>query len=142
MWEGDPPDSIDVIRFDGSENNLYSKVYKVTFFHYQNNDTLKYFIGRLFKHLDFSVSDSIDHDLGYILPDVSIINEDVLNMEKEQLEWIVTLESRNIIPIFSIYKSPFHPTENILSPITLQITNSIDIQSVISIMFKPYSFDD
>ena len=90
----------------------------------------------------FSTTDSIDYELGYILPEFSEENEYIYNIYNKQIQWIVTVELRNITPIFTLYKSPDHPNyEDILSPITLQTTNFIDVQSIISILFSPNTFE-
>ena len=142
IWDGNPPDSIYIKRFDGSADNFNSRVLEALFFHYQLPDTINYFIGRLFDALEFSTTDSIDYELGYILPEFSEENEYFYNIYNKQIQWIVTVESRNIIPIFTLYKSPdHHEYEDVLSPITLQTTNSIDVQSIISILFSPNTFE-
>ena len=142
IWGGFPPDSIYVKRFDGSDDNFNSRVLEAIFFHYQHSDTINYFIGRLFDAIEFSTTDSIDYELGYILPEFSEENEYIYNIYNKQIQWIVTVETRNITPIFTLYKTPDHPNyEDILSPITLQTTNFIDVQSIISILFSPNTFE-
>ena len=141
IWEGSPPDSVYVTRYDGDHNNFNSRALEVIFFHYQP-DTVSYFIGRLFDALEFSTTDSIDYELGYILPEFSETNEYIFNMYTKQIQWIVTVEPRNIVPIFTLYKSPNHPThENVLSPLTLQTTNSVEVQSIMSILFSPSNLE-
>jgi len=134
IWDTlEPPMVIDSISFtaiDPTSDTL--KALEVSFF---NEDSLQFFIGRMFE-LGFPRADSIEYHLGYANPEFPNINTSSMIIDTTRMAWIFTEEPRYNIAMITFDRSPIqkiNDTETTYIPLTFQTTNSIGVQAYLTL---------
>ncbi len=131
IWDTlDPPLEIDSIYFtaiDPTADTL--KALEVKFF---NNDSLQFFIGRMFE-LGFPRADSIEYHLGFANPEFPNINTSSMIIDTTRMAWIITEEPRYNIAMITFDKSPTQSGNGEFIPLTFQTTNSIGVQAYLTL---------
>ena len=86
--------------------------------------------------LEFPSSDSIDYNLGYYNPEFPKHSTSSLTIDTTRMVWVVTDEPRYNTAMITINSSPVYGKESIRSPLTMQTTNSIDVQAYLSLILN------
>ena len=119
---------IDSISFTPVDvSSPYPQALEVKFF---RNDSLQFFIGRMFE-LSFPASDSIDYQTGYINPEFPAISMSSIMIDSTRMSWVITDQPRNSIAMITFDGSPIE--NNTFIPLTLQTTNSIEVQAYLTL---------
>ena len=119
-------DSISFIPLDPSDDD--SKAKEVKFFDQGN---LQFFVGRLVD-FQFPVSDSLNSVDGYANTEFPGFYTSIVHIDTSNMSWIITDESRNSNVMITFDGSPLG-TNNQFVPITLQTTNAIEVQTMLTL---------
>ena len=102
---------------------------------FYNNDTLQFFIGRMFE-LGFPRADSIEYHLGYANPEFPNIHNSDMVIDSVRMDWVITDEPRYNIAMIAFDSSPIQSItdpDTAYIPLTLQTTNTIDVQAYLTL---------
>jgi len=105
-----------------------TKALEVKFY---NNDTLQFFIGRMFE-LGFPRADSIEYHLGYANPEFPNIHNSDMVIDSVRMDWVITDEPRYNIAMIAFDSSPIQSItdpDTAYIPLTFQTTNTIGVQA-------------
>ena len=122
-------DSISYIAIDPLDDA--SKALEVQFFH---QDSLQFFVGRMFE-LTFPASASIDSSWGYATPAFSGLYMSSVKLDTTILSWLITDQPRNSTAMITFDESPKSSIgdDDQRIPMTLQITNAIEVQAYLTL---------
>jgi hypothetical protein len=120
-------DSIAFTAIDPTSDTL--KALEVKFF---NDDSLQFFIGRMFE-LGFPRADSIEYHSGYANPEFPNIHTSSMVIDTTRMAWVITEESRYTIAMITFDKSPIQSGTGEFIPLTFQTTNTIGVQAYLTL---------
>ena len=123
-------DSIHFTAVDTFDKEI--KALEVKFF---NDDSLQFFIGRMFE-LGFPRTDSIEYHLGYVNPEFPEIYESNLILNKSRMDWVITDKQRYNINMITFDRSPIQSIvsdDTSFIPLTFQTSNFIGVQAYLTL---------
>jgi hypothetical protein len=134
IWDTlEPLMAIDSISFTAIDpTDEKPKALEVKFY---NEDSLQFFIGRMFE-LGFPRTDSIEYHLGYAIPEFPNIYTSGMVIDATSMAWVITEEPRYNIAMMTFDSSPIQSNTNTDTeyiPLTFQTTNTIGVQAYLTI---------
>ena len=94
-------------------------------------DTLRFFVGRLFE-LEFPAADPLDDTWGYVIPAFAGMDTSSAKLDTTLLDWLITDQRRHSTAMITFDESPIGDHGKQI-PITSQTTNAIEVKAYLTL---------